>query len=235
MVFFMDYQYIEKQAYQLHKKIWYAKEKLLPGQQPRAIDLLKPELAAEVIGLSYRTYQDLGDHRFSFRGQRYKVAGLVDRQQKTIAVLEDKPEVMRFTGAHEIGHWLLHPREVMHRDRPISSNYLSQEQKPVFEKEADYFAACFLMPRKLLTSYFKDLFLCDELPFVINETSAFHLEPTDPHSLMEASEDSLERELALARCTSFGGRHFYSLAQIFGVSTSAMAIRLKELNFVRWP
>ncbi|MCB2427984.1 ImmA/IrrE family metallo-endopeptidase [Methylophaga pinxianii] len=231
----MNYKHIQKTAYELQKAIWYEKEKLLPNQQPTALELLKPELAAKILGLRYQTYQDLGNQKFSFKGQRYKVAGLIDRQQKVIGVLEDKPESMKFTGAHEIGHWLLHPNEIMHRDRPISSNYLNQEQKPQLEKEADYFAACFLMPPKLLKNCFMNSFCLNNMPFIFDEHTAFHLDPSDPCILLETSEDSLDRELALASCSSYAGRRFKSLSELFGVSTSAMAIRLKELKFIRWP
>lgn len=39
----------------------------------------------------------------------------------------------------------------------------------------------------------------------------------------------------LLGCTRFNNQHLVSLAQQFGVSDSAMAIRLKELELVRWP
>jgi Zn-dependent peptidase ImmA (M78 family) len=56
-----------------------------------------------------------------------------------------------------------------------------------------------------------------------------------PDRLLYASKDSGERELGLARCTQFNNRNLVSLAQQFGVSDSAMAIRIKELELVRWP
>jgi hypothetical protein len=127
---------------------------------------------------------------------------------------------------------MLHPDEVMHRDRPIDGLiYSSRDMK---EREADYFAACYLMPAKLLADYFSSLF-STTIPLAFNEHVAFHLAPYDPHSLLAANEKSLDRELAIARCESFAGQRFHSLSKLFRVSDAPMAIRIKELKLTRWP
>ena len=59
--------------------------------------------------------------------------------------------------AHEIGHFVLHPyigKGVIHRDRPIQSTVIGRTYRDATEVEADYFAACFLMSRKLLQTAF---------------------------------------------------------------------------------
>ena len=102
------------------------------------------------------------------------------------------------------------------------------------EKEADFFAACFLMPAKLVIDRFKKQFLCgDKLYF--DDTVAYHVDANNIESLKDATADSLERELGLARCQRFNGVRIISLAEQFGVSDSAMALRFKELGLVRWP
>lgn len=59
--------------------------------------------------------------------------------------------------AHELGHALLHVGlEAMHRDRPVDGPYNSTDIK---ERQANKFAACFLMPSKLVEITFEQLFL----------------------------------------------------------------------------
>ncbi len=163
-----------------------------------------------------------------------RVAGLLDRQAKKIAVATQfSKEIVRFTAAHEIGHWLLHPHEIMHRDRPIDGSNNIEEARSAIEKEADYFSACFLMPENLLITKFEEMF--GNEPFIFDDTAAFNMSPSDPDILLNADEDSLDREFALAKCTRYNGRQVYSLSQKFGVSNSAMAVRLKKLKLIRWP
>jgi hypothetical protein len=196
--------------------------------------MLEPETAARILGLKYEEYPDLGSSTFSFCDQKMKVAGLIDRQANKIAIsTEFSLKTRRFTAAHEIAHWILHPHEVMHRDRPIDGSWLSSSALDPIGKEANYFAACFLMPENLLKSIFTNLFGPE--PFVFNDAIAIHLGHGDSDALLRAEESSLDREFALARCSSFGGPHFYSLAEQFRVSDSAMALRIKELRLIRWP
>ena len=90
------------------------------------------------------------------------------------------------------------------------------------------------MPAKLLHEYFSRQFGVKG-QFVFNDAACFQFSPGDPESLLYANQESLDRELALARCSRFNGRHMNSLAQQFGVSDSAMARRIRELELVRWP
>ena len=147
--------------------------------------------------------------------------------------LEFGDKVQLFTGAHEIGHLVLHEDTVMHRDRAFDGSPLQAPRAPA-ERQADRFAASFLMPQKLLRERFEFMFCCKgQLRF--SDVIAYHLDPNNPDRLLYSPKESGERELALARCTRFNNQHLVSLAQQFGVSDSAMAIRLKELELVRWP
>ncbi len=215
-------------------EIWGHRESLFPHRQVTALQILEPAVLAHVLGAEYLELDNLSDQVFSFRGKNFKVGGLVDRQAGKIAVsTECSMEATRFTGAHELGHWILHPEQTMHRDIALDGSQVNSV-KPPFEKEADFFAATFLMPEKLVLHYFQESFQT-ELPFVFHETHAFHVCPQRADMLVHAQPNTLERELALARCRSFGGRPFASLAETFRVSNMAMAIRLKELNLVQWP
>lgn len=87
------------------------------------------------------------------------------------------------------------------------------------------------MPQKLVRERFEFMFCCKgQLRF--SDVIAYHLDPNNPDRLLYSPKESGERELALARCTRFNNQHLVSLAQQFGVSDSAMAIRLKELELV---
>lgn len=231
----MNRSYIQEEARRLLIEIWNNKELLWPDQQLRPIQMLCPKVASHILGLEYQEHTDLDNGIFPYKGKnRFKAAGLIDRQSKKIAVSMDFPiKTVRFTAAHEIGHWILHPNKVMHRDRPIDGSNSTNARRPQAEREADYFAACFLMPANLLESIFEELFLTNL--FIFNDTSAFHLNPNCSDSLLRAEENSLDREFALARCRSFNNNYFDSLSDQFRVTESAMAIRIKELKLVRWP
>src|SRR6266481_2962578 len=147
----MNYEPIQNQVRSIHREIWENKNLLWPDQQLTPLQMLNPEVAAKILGLSYVEFQELDSSPFSFRGKRMRVAGLLDRQAKEIAVATQfSKEIVRFTAAHEIGHWLLHPGEIMHRDRPVEGLSRDVGRRPPFEVEADYFAACFLMPENLV-------------------------------------------------------------------------------------
>ena len=233
----MDRVRIQEKARELQIEIWENRNSLWPNGTPSPLDMLCPDIAAAVLGVEYVESPTVSQNVFISNGKKHHTAGLYDSQSNKIAIsTEFQNKVMRFTGAHEIGHVVLHKNHDlrMHRDMPIDGSQKSNLPLPPIEKEANYFASCFLMPEKLVIKYLRKLFKM-ELPFVINENVAFHLNPSDPDALVHAEENSVEREMAIAKCTSFNGRSFQSLSDIFGVSVPAMAIRLKELQVIRWP
>lgn len=218
----------------MHVDLWKSQHLLTQSRQLSAIELLQPDYAAFVLGLDYQEVPTLGESRFGPRGKQFRAAGLINFADKRVLVsTEFADAVMRFTAGHEIGHWMLHQGsvETMHRDLPVDG---SVAPKSPIEREANYFSACFFMPAKLLQEYFNRQFGIKG-QFIFNESACFQLSPGDPESLLYTSQESLDRELLLARCTRFNGRHMYSLAQQFGVSDSAMARRIKELQLIRWP
>ena len=225
---------IEQEASELLRMLWRDRYHLWGDQDITPLQARDPRKAALAYGFEYRELPNLGDPKFIHGGSGPQIAGLIDRQANRIAISQEfSPTVKLFTGAHEIGHLALHKGEVMHRDRALDGRPVGGPRNPE-EREADFFAACFLMPAKLVADRFRRLFLCgDQLHF--NDTVAYHLDAHNIEGLLYASADSLERELALARCQRFNNLNVVSLATQFGVSDSAMALRLKELGLVRWP
>ena len=229
----MDKHYIQQEAYKLQKEIWENKDVLWPNLKPSLINMLHPKEACRLLGINYQEFDSLG--RFGYKGSRFESAGIINRKTKEIAVSNKfKSEMIRFTAAHELGHWILHPNEIMHHDRPINNLEFFNEKRPDSEREADYFAACFLMPYKLLKTKFEETFLTN-VPLHIDENTAFWLNQVNPDTLLYADEERLDREIAVAFCQSYKCRHIHSLASQFKVSITAMAIRLKELEFIKWP
>src|SRR5690606_643327 len=97
---------------------------------------------------------------------------------------------------------------------------------------ADKFAALFLMPSKLVQKEFEIRFLSNE--FMIEEATAFALfqMPFDNVRARLPNLRALSRYLSSA--TQYNGQHFYSLAELFGVTTETMAIRIEELELVKF-
>lgn len=229
----MDKQAIENAARKLQIQMW---EEHRATRNTEAspnlaefVTLFDPEVAASYLGVNFEYHEKI--ITLAHQNKNFEIAGLIDRQSKKIAVSRKfTSETIRFTGAHEIGHWVLHPHEVMHRDRPIKGLEYAVSPRPPHEHEADYFAACFLMPRKLVRQAMENLFKT-KLPFEFNEQTAFWLCQTDPESLLWP-ENPLDRALALATAVTYKGQHFNSLAKLFQVSSTTMAIRLRELNLI---
>lgn len=81
-----------------------------------------------------------------------EVSGIVVRKDSTIVIGVNKGEAptrRRFTIAHEFGHALLHRGEEVHFDKAFRFN-LRSGASSIEETEANFFAACILMPRHFL-------------------------------------------------------------------------------------
>lgn len=223
----MNRQEINREARRLHYEIWYKRKLLFPMGEPSSIAMCSPDVAARVLDIQYEYRDNLGQFRAG--KALYEVAGILNRERGIISVSTHFSDAaIRFTGAHEIGHFLLHPGEVFHRDRPVSN--VHAEKRPTREQEADYFAACFLASEKLIRQEFEPRF--GRVPLCLNDTVAYHLSKERMQDLLRAPTGSLEFPAAVAGARSFAGKGFMSLADRFGVSIPAMAIRLQELGLV---
>ena len=228
----MDKVAIENAARGLLQNMWEQRHLLVPEREVTPLEIADPMLAAKYLLIEFVIEEQIGGP-FAYRGQRFETAGLIDRQARRIAVSRRfRKDVMVFTAAHEIGHWQLHRDEVvMHRDRPVAWPPASGPVRDPVEREADTFAACFLMPRSLLADFVETLF--GACPVVIDERTAFAIDASDYEALLRTPAGSIEHARAVARAPHFGLRHFAPLHQQFNVSVSAMAYRLQELGLVR--
>ena len=248
----MDKKTIQREAAKLRREVLkYVKSRATPVPKTR-IHYLHPRYAFEMLGVTYEECPDL-DLELRVVGEQMRfgrssvIVGCLDRPNKTVATSERSPPAeRRFTAAHELAHWVLHKGMIEHRDRPI----VRVGPRPKREREADEFAAAYLMPRKWVTEDLRARF--GTLPVDVDEDLAWWLDRTDPERLLDRSyrdgsvaialntstpnaEADYERAraMAIAVCTSVGAGHFCSLADEYGVSATAMALRLLELDLIK--
>ena len=130
---------------------------------------------------------------------------MVVKQAKIIFVNTNlRTSRKHFTIAHELGHhYLGHP---LHNGAIIcDSDSVFGKNKPEQEKEADYFAACFLMPENMVKQ---------------KRTEFFNYCPKQTTLFLE--DQQLEQQHQLQRY----------LSDYFQVSMEAMGYRLDELKLV---
>lgn len=214
---------LQRDLWLKHRELWLSDAKLSP------LSVLDPAKAAEMLGYRFEILDSLGAYQDG--SAVVEVAGTIDRESKTIRVSREfDPQVQSFTAAHELGHLVLHPEmSYLHRDRGASG--VATRYRDVTEQEADKFAALFLMPGKLVLKEFQNRFLSGE--FMLEEETAFALmqKPVDSVKARLPNRRALARHLAST--AQYNGRHFYSLADLFGVTTETMAIRIEELGLVK--
>lgn len=162
---------------------------------------------------------------------RIETAGIIDQQDRLVLISNrfDK-NIQNFTAAHELGHALLHKQTILHRDRPINGEI--RIERNLVERQADKFASCFLMPAKVIKNEFIDIFGTNK--FIINELTAFNLIADSPIKLRKDYRNLRDLSRKLASCERYNHRNFISLAELFDVSVTAMAIRLEELGLVEY-
>ena len=84
----------------------------------------------------------------TFGSHSESVSGFCDFENSRLYVnAQDLPERQSFTMAHELGHWLLHRGFFLEHpdDYPVLPRFTDPK-----EKEANKFAACLLVPERLL-------------------------------------------------------------------------------------
>lgn len=223
---------IEKEARRLQVEIWSNRELIFPIGVPPVHAIVDPRVVADFLGLEYELLERIS----AVDGHRdYAAAGMINRQRGIISIsAQFNYSIQRFTGAHEIGHWILHPHlgsTTVHRDLPLSRSVNNTHTRSQIEKEADYFAACLLAPRKLVINEFKKRF--GEPPLVLTEHLAFHLMGAQHQDLYINPHNSLNFAATVAGANKYDRFRFSSLADQFGMSVSAMAIRLQELGLIK--
>jgi hypothetical protein len=165
-----------------------------------------------------------------------QIAGALDRAQRRIQVATRfRITSQRFTLAHELGHFLLHPGRVYFRDRELSA---PGDHREYVEIEADAFAAEFLMPRSFLNRVFTEMFggpidgtVPDQKLAVAVSAGMGTRVKWIPEEF--ASLRPLERACAIASAHTYRGRFFASLTDQFGVSQKALGIQLLQMGLVK--
>ncbi|MCC7422906.1 MAG: ImmA/IrrE family metallo-endopeptidase [Planctomycetaceae bacterium] len=144
-----------------------------------------------------------------------------------------------FTLAHEVGHWRLHRQHFVsnpaqrtlfgdgtpHPDVVCRSSEVSQ---PV-EWQANAFASCLLMPRKLVHSAWTEFRGADDSPVAITDLRKLYaessaVEPWYRHGQLATDQESQDLAMKEEFCRP--------LAQTFQVSPEAMRIRLEQLELL---
>lgn len=220
----------ESAAWGLHRRVLPEIHRQWPDHRPSVREMFDPAIGAHVLGIAYQDDRGLG--RTSDGRHQYDIAGVLDRPNRTISVSSALPaDVMRFTGAHELGHWLLHPHETLHRDRPVPGLSVDSKPRPPIEAEADHFAASYLMQERLIRAFFESAFRTKG-PFILDDDTSFLLQPGASTKSTARIVTAFGLARTLATATSYAATPFRSLHDIFGVSAQTMAIRLLELNLV---
>ncbi|WP_197056466.1 MULTISPECIES: ImmA/IrrE family metallo-endopeptidase [Luteibacter] len=217
---------IEAKAIALQRRLWLERDQLWEGAAPtNPLDVLDIRKALHLSGYQLIFESGLGhDPR-----TQIEVAGLIDRDAKIVKCsLQFLEPYQRFTLAHELGHVVLHPDGGgIHRDRPLDGVTRSREPG---EREADRFAAFFLMPEKLLRELFFQRFGTD--CFVLTDGTAFALSRTNSDAVYEKNPTVRHLARTLAAAETYNSRSFISLAAQFRVSVGALAFRIEELNLL---
>lgn len=199
-----------------------------PSAKPNSSSTMDPGKLIRFLQIDYQEQRDLRDG--IAEKSNSGLGGLIDRQANKIVVSLDFPlEVRRFTAAHELGHWVLHTDEVMHRDIPLTGLRKNETYLDLKEQEANYFASCILMPRGFIQDAFSLRFLSPKLYFDLN--AGYQLGVKNPESLYRPDK-RLVRELVLAKAEHYNGNRFDSLCTAFGVSGATMAIRLEDMELI---
>lgn len=219
---------IESSARSLQYELWNRRTELWGSSLPSdEVCLLEPGVGLELMGFKVESSDFLGE--LNHNGQRTEVAGFFDPSSKLVQVSRRFPQAVQlFTAAHELGHAVLHPQaHGLHRDRALSG---SDQQRDWREREADWFATCFLMPAKLVRSRFVEAFGTDR--FELTDDTAFALCAASVEQMLRTYKSPRDLSRRLADAIDYGGRRIAPLTSMFGVSTTAMAIRLEELGLV---
>lgn len=222
---------IEDLVRRLQLTIWKYRKKIWKTKTPtKPLEILDPEKVVGLLGYGLSKSTTLG--QYSEGGDVFEVAGYIDNKNNEISISEQfSKETQLFTTAHELGHAIMHDQSVLHRDRPIDGSDSARGRNRT-EIQADKFATYFLMPKVQVVRTFSSIFLTDL--FVIDESTAFALISGSIDDLKSECKNLRSLSRKLASTESYNLKQFPSLAQQYGVSVEAMAIRLEELKLLRY-
>lgn len=219
---------IEGLARKIQNTLWKYQKIIWPNNTPSSLlDVLKPEKVITLLKYAFHKVDTLG-----VSTSNEEIAGIINNKNFTIQISEMyAPEVINFTTAHELGHALIHDRIELHRDIPLDGSEIFKT-RPNEEIQADKFAAYFLMPGKTVKLLFQEFFIDQQ--FEINEETSFMLANCTSTELRKKIHNKRDLSRMIAKCEFYNYKPFNSMASIFKVSVEAMAIRLEELNLVKY-
>lgn len=231
---------IEKDAQALLAEYAHARGVTIEG--PIAIDdIIEKHLK---IGIEFDDTHRLFGVPRSGIGFDPDILGAIFFDQKRIVIDESldpdenpaKEGRYRYTAAHEVGHWRLH-RGLFGKDpaqgslledaSPPSVICRTSQAKARIELQADLYASCVLMPRKLVLAAWDDAFP-DRKPRVLKPTT-----PID-HSFVEFSRQTYVTPARMEAETDDQALDRFAMpfAKKFLVSPIAMRIRLEKLGLL---
>lgn len=217
----------EQMARKLQLELWDRQCTLWPGENVTPLDVCNPWVAARCLGYEVQE----GWLRSDSSQYGFELGGFINRPAKLIAISDNQNQRSKlFTLAHEVGHLLLHPGVQHHRELPMHGLTEPREPTDQKEREANHFAGCFLVPKKQLYLAFRGSFGVESLK--LTDTVAWELLGANYTSLMNAPYPSLAFERVVAQAKRFRGNHFGALHDLFQVSPTTMAIRLRQTGLV---
>jgi hypothetical protein len=191
-------------------------------------------IARKTLGLDVVESWDVGSDLTAAMLTRTNLAGWVDRSKKKIVVARElPPELGRFTLAHEVGHFLLHPNVVQFRDDPRTDLALREEHKSPLERQADLFAGFLTMPRKLVVHFYERMFGSPIDGASLTEDQAYAVLGENGIVSVIAQLSALDLAKLVAERTSLVFEQPRALTEIFGVSSTAMGVQLLRLGLVK--
>lgn len=217
----------EEKARELQLELWDRQCILWPGEAVTPMDVCDPWVAARYLG--FKVQEGWLDNSGTRAG--YELGGFLNRSAKLIGVSDrQKPRTKLFTLAHEVGHLVMHPGMHHHRELPMHGMTEPHEPADRREREANHFAGCFLVPSKQLRRAFHASFGTAGLK--LTDDVAWELLGRNFTSLMNSPYHSLAFERVVAAAQRFRGNHFGALHDLFQVSVTTMAIRLRQVGLV---
>ncbi len=217
----------EEKARELQLELWDRQCALWPGENVTPLDVCDPWVAAKHLGFEV---QEGWLNNLDTRAG-YEIGGFLNRPANLIGISDQqKPRTKLFTLAHEIGHLAMHPGLHHHREMPIHGLTEPREPTDPREREANHFAGCFLVPTKQLRLAFQAAFGVESLK--LTDDVAWELLGANFTSLMNSPYNSLAFERVVAQALRFRGRHFGALCDLFQVSATTMAIRLRQAGLL---
>jgi Zn-dependent peptidase ImmA (M78 family)/formiminotetrahydrofolate cyclodeaminase len=222
---------IEQGVTDFQNLVWKHKDIIWKNSPQEPWEILDPKLIfKDVLCYDYVTREEFGVP--DDEGNVIEIAGLINQANRLVVISNKFPEAtQRFTGAHELTHALFHDQQLLHRDLPLD-NSATYQLRTFEEKVADKGATYFLMPKKDITKQFILRFGISS--FSINEETSFNLIRGNISDLRRECRNLREFSRKLSSVQSYNGNYFEPLAQKFNVSVEAMAIRLEQLDLLRY-